>query len=118
MLENSFYSIISQQDNRFHVRLLPDCPVYQGHFPGRPVSPGVCSVQMVKELAEKLAGHSLFLSDLRQVRFRTLLTPATHPELDIVLNIEPQDNKTKLTATVGLADELFVELKATLDITD
>ena len=32
---------------RFSLELNPEHPVYEGHFPGNPVVPGVCQVQMI-----------------------------------------------------------------------
>ena len=33
----------------YRVSLNPDCEVYKGHFPGNPISPGVCGIQMIRE---------------------------------------------------------------------
>ena len=33
----------------FRVRLDASHPVYRGHFPGHPVLPGVCTLQLVRE---------------------------------------------------------------------
>ena len=43
-LKDSYYQIVREtvegREGRFRIRLLSDCPVYRGHFPGNPVSPG------------------------------------------------------------------------------
>ena len=111
MLENSFYKIISSAENHYTVALLPDCDVYRGHFPDEPISPGVCSVQMVKELMERQLGKSLMLTDIKQARFTTLITPVQHHTLDINLELTPADNSYTYRATVGQGDNVFVELK-------
>lgn len=118
MLENSFYKIIAAADNVYTVELLPSCPVYRGHFPGEPVSPGVCSIQMIKELTEKATGRRLLLSNLKQVRFRTLITPVTHSRLAVTLNATPADGRLALAATIAAGTDLCVELRAELDYKD
>ncbi|MGN1248330.1 MAG: hypothetical protein ACI4UO_07050 [Paludibacteraceae bacterium] len=45
-------SDITSEEGMFRVALNADCEVYQGHFPGEPVCPGVCNIQMIKECAE------------------------------------------------------------------
>lgn len=44
LLENNFYHVVGKSaDNQktvYTIELLPDCDVYRGHFPGRPVCPG------------------------------------------------------------------------------
>ena len=69
----------------YTVSLNPDCEVYRGHFPGSPVSPGVCNIQMIRECAQKeclclpeaatdrpgLVGSAvrLYIDEIRQCRF-------------------------------------------------
>ena len=77
MLMIDYYKIkdfLQKEDGTalFQVVLLSDCEVYEGHFPGEPVSPGVCNIQMIKECAEKIVGKTLLLSNLQQCRLTTL----------------------------------------------
>ena len=38
-------------DAVFGVALLPDCEgCYKGHFPGNPVSPGVCNIETIERV--------------------------------------------------------------------
>ena len=65
-LANNYYRILGtemQTDGSavFRIALLPDCDVYRGHFPGRPVCPGVCQVEMARQCAGRLAGHPLLI---------------------------------------------------------
>ena len=45
MLLGNYYRVdsIRKEDGEsiFDISLVPECPVYDGHFPGDPVSPGV-----------------------------------------------------------------------------
>jgi len=36
-----------------------DCDIFNGHFPGHPVVPGACMLQIVKEVLEKALETSL-----------------------------------------------------------
>ena len=36
----------------YEIRLNPSHPIYQAHFPGEPITPGVCIIQIAKELLE------------------------------------------------------------------
>lgn len=99
----------------FHIRLNPECTVYQGHFPGEPVSPGVCNIQMIKELAELVIGRPLFMSNLNLCRLTTLVTPQAHPTMMATLNIEEKEDTFKLRATLGKDEETYLELKAELN---
>ncbi|MCF6267947.1 MAG: hypothetical protein L3J57_15625 [Desulfuromusa sp.] len=59
--------------------LNPDCPVYDGHFPGNPITPGVLLVDAMTEAACRLKGNNcedkLQLVRLRDVVFQSLVFP-------------------------------------------
>ena len=93
MLIKDYYTIenVLKQDDgivRFNISLNADCPVYKGHFPGEPVSPGVCNIQMIKECAEQVAGKSLLLNNLQQCRLTTLVTPLAHPQVEVKILLD------------------------------
>ena len=50
MLRGILYEIVQADDLGATVRLLPESAVYAGHFPGYPITPGVCLVQIALEL--------------------------------------------------------------------
>ena len=119
MLIKDYYTIenVLKQDDgivRFDISLNADCPVYEGHFPGEPVSPGVCNIQMVKECTEQVAGKSLFLNNLQQCRLTTLVTPLAHPQVEVKILLEEKGEVYKLKATLGKGEESYLELKAEL----
>lgn len=118
MLIKDYYTIEGSATEEgahiFHIRLNPECAVYQGHFPGEPVSPGVCNIQMIKELAEQVAGRSLFMGNLQLCRLTTLVTPQNHPIMVATLTMEEKEGIYKLRATLGKGDETYLELKSEL----
>ena len=63
------------------VRLLPESPVYRGHFPGYPITPGVCLVEMAVELIAEMAGQPKTLVGARNIKF----TSPVMPEADTLL---------------------------------
>ena len=58
MLRGILYETVSIDTGGAVVRLLPDSPIYQGHFPGWPITPGVCLAQIALELMEEMAGQA------------------------------------------------------------
>ena len=96
------------------MRLLPECEVYKGHFPGYAVSPGVCNIEMLKECAEEAAGRALLLKEIKSCRLTTLVTPQTHPEAEVRITLTEEDEEYQLVATLGKGTEVYLSLKATL----
>ena len=118
MLIKNYYSIDSRTTDGdkeiFGISLHPDCDVYRGHFPGTPVSPGVCNIEMIKECAELTAGKKLFLKNLQQCRLKTLITPTEHPQLEMTIALTQDGTSYKLKATLGKGNDIYLDLKADL----
>ena len=111
-----YYSILSESTEGlsgiFAIRLNPDCKVYEGHFPGEPVSPGVCNIEMLLECAERVTGFPLRMAKLNRCRLTTLITPLTHAELELKIALTPKEERWVLNAEIGKGEENYMTLKA------
>ena len=106
MLLNYYYKITNQQTTDyatlFDVMLLPECEIYKGHFPGMPVAPGVCNIQMIKECVERIAGKPLLLESMMQCKFISMITPEQNVELQIrIESTEIENDRLKVSATIS-----------------
>ena len=116
MLLDYYYSIKEQRTEGetawFLVALNKDCDIYNGHFPGMPVAPGVCNIQMIKECTERMTGKQLLLSNISQCKLMTLITPQQHSELLVNIQLlEQTDTTIKIKATIGQNDQEYLVLK-------
>ncbi|MGZ3863730.1 MAG: 3-hydroxyacyl-ACP dehydratase [Bacteroidia bacterium] len=89
-LLNNFYTIVgttghSADPNAFEatIRLNEDHPVYDGHFPGSPVTPGVVLVQIIKEVLEKELNKKTFLSEGDNIKFLAPVIPGAQKSLTL-----------------------------------
>ena len=125
-LKNDFYSITKTQRTdkgvNFAVRFNADHFIYAAHFPGNPVTPGVCIAQIVKELTEELLQMSLFLMVAKNIKFTQVINPLQHPNVTFTLSIPQADEVGyKVSAVVESGSEVFAKLslqltKKSLDI--
>ena len=87
MLMNDFYRIeyIQREPNSVSCRIVfnDQHDIFKGHFPSQPVVPGVCMMQMVKELLEEQTDRNLWLRNAGQVKFLQLITPDIQPMINI-----------------------------------
>ena len=60
-----------------------DHPAYEGHFPGNPIVPGVCTIAIIKELLEKALEKKLVLKESKAVKFLGLINPAMSPKVTL-----------------------------------
>jgi 3-hydroxyacyl-[acyl-carrier-protein] dehydratase len=114
MLLKDFYKVISIEntaENNYLAMILinEDHEVFKGHFPGNPVMPGVCMMQIIKELTEQITASPLFMQSLSNVKFMALINPFITPELRLELDVSMTDtdlvkvkNVTYFNDTVAL----------------
>jgi len=75
-------------------------PIFEGHFPGQPVVPGACLLQMVKEILQTIKGDNIQLIKAHQLKFISLINPLENSILQIVLKYRNAENgQTTASAT-------------------
>ena len=120
LLENKFYRILSEERSeglsaKYHVAILSECDVYNGHFPGDPVCPGVCNIETIKECAILLSGEQLRYSTIKQCRLTALATPTVCPEVDVQVSLSPLGEGYSVQASIADDKQTYMILKAQLD---
>ena len=120
LLENKFYKVLSEERGeglsaKYHEAILPECNVYDGHFPGDPVCPGVCNIETIKECAILLCGEQLRYSTIKQCRLTALATPTVCPEVDVQVTLTPAGDSYSVQATIADAKQTYMILKGQLD---
>lgn len=66
---------------RASVRYDPAHPVFAGHFPGNPIVPGVCTLNMITDTLQQHVSAGLSLHSASNVKFLQLIRPDHRPEL-------------------------------------
>jgi 3-hydroxyacyl-[acyl-carrier-protein] dehydratase len=108
LLENKYYKVLRAREEGegkavYHIAILPDCNVYNGHFPGNPVCPGVCNIQTIKECASLLIGKELRISSIKQCLFTAIASPTVCPEVDV--EVEVKEAGESYTIVASISDE-------------
>ena len=112
-LKDTLYRIDSRYGGLFEITMLEGHPVYEGHFPGNAVTPGVLTVAMVRECASLEAGRQLVLSAIKNCRFTAMIRPAER--LIMHLKLSQLVDGYQLAATItGPGGDERLQLDATL----
>lgn len=101
MLIEGFYTVTakeetSAQDILVTIQLHKEHPVFDGHFPGNPVTPGVCMIQIIKEIVQEHLDTELFLKRISNVKFTALINPYINSELLLEISIIQTDDIVKV----------------------
>lgn len=96
MLQGDFFTISSIEKEgdsaKAVVELDPTHSIFKGHFPGQPVVPGACLLQMVKEIMQTITGSKMQLVKAHQLKFISLIDPTQHNILQMMLTHTHSDN--------------------------
>lgn len=115
ILKDQLYTIVRQTETEnstvFSVVLNPECFIYKAHFPGNPITPGVCIIQTACELLGELEGRKLEVAEIKNVKFLNILSPVSNKNVEFVFNsIDHEDNKAKAKVDVKEGEELFTSI--------
>lgn len=116
MVLKNFYKILSEEkisDSKHNITILVNekHEIFKGHFPGNPIMPGVCMIQIIKELTEKITQKTLMIQTLSNVKFMALINPENNPELRLELDITiTEDDLVKVKNTTYFNDTVALKL--------
>lgn len=123
LLKDTFYVVdhvekIDAYNAVFALSLVKDCEVYKGHFPHKPVCPGVCNVETIRECAEMLTEQDLKISTIKQCRLTAVAAPDVCPKVDVTIALTPNEDKSAYVIQAKIADATtsYMELKGELKI--
>lgn len=117
-LKNKLYTIADRQHEggttRFSLNLNAGHEIYGAHFPGEPVTPGVCLVQMAGELLEECLGRKLQLKKAVNVKFLSPVSPVMTPSVRFTVTPAPADAEGLIHSSVRVEYDSRVMAKMSL----
>ena len=113
-LLNNLY-VISERETtsfcaRYGVCLDEKSFIYKVHFPDEPITPGVCIIQIAKELLEDYEQKNYTIKNIKNVKFLNVISPVTTPHITYVLDkiVVDEANKTCHLQVQVLAEEALL----------
>ena len=114
----SLFSIISEESTTGSVSAIlginKDHGIFKGHFPGQPVVPGVCMLQVAKELTERHIKKTMQVVEASNIKFLSVMNPLEVDRVDATVLIHEHDVDVEINATLFSGPAVYFKLKATL----
>lgn len=118
MLLNDFFYIkqLDRVDNTVKASLSINKThkIFEGHFPSIPIVPGVCMMQMMKEIMEKHVNKRLIIRTGDNVKFLSVINPTENSEVEATIQYEEGEEGIKINATLFAGATIFFKLKGIL----
>ena len=116
-LTDGFFIIdtINDTESGFEVGVItnPEHPIYKAHFPGNPITPGVCIIQTAGELLEKKLNRKVYLKTVKNVKFLSVIIPEKDKKIRYSFsNLTEEENSCKVQVVVS--DDAAVYAKISL----
>lgn len=118
-LKNNLYIIKSSDvENRsFLIELLANSIIYKAHFPGHPITPGVCIVQIATELLQEFLHKNLVLKTIANAKFLSIINPEDDKEIIFnikKLTIDETENNVSVSMIVqDQSDKIYSKISLT-----
>jgi len=116
MLLNSFFYITSLTSKNgrtiAEIRVDPLHPIFEGHFPGQPVVPGVCMIEILKEVLQLVDEKKYRLETASVIKFLTMFSPLEFTTATLVISSEEtEDQKKNVVASLEFEQHVFLKFK-------
>ncbi|MBR6249969.1 MAG: hypothetical protein IKR17_02100 [Bacteroidales bacterium] len=109
-----FYNIISNSsDGNRHsyvVKINANHRVFEGHFPGNPIVPGVMSLMMIRECAERQLGRTTHFAYIKDVKYIQAIVP-NGEAINVCFDLDDNNLSGEVSSTSGTS---LLKIKATL----
>lgn len=122
MLKNDFYKINSLEIStdrctaNAKVELNREHEIFKGHFPEIPVVPGVCTIQMIKEILCELAKENIMLIHGNMIKLHNPINPDNNLFLNIDLTIKYESDIIQISAEVYFESLKFCSFRGEFKI--
>jgi 3-hydroxyacyl-[acyl-carrier-protein] dehydratase len=120
LIENNFYTIesFSNEEGLTNATIAINAShkIFEGHFPGSPVVPGVCMVQIVKELLEKALSKETSLTKADNIKFLAIINPVENNIANVEVKYKANESVIDVNATINNTSATNFKMKAQFKI--
>lgn len=107
---NDFYTLygFESANSTLHCTITynPEHRIFEGHFPGNPIVPGVCTMQMIGEMLHRALSIPVILKEASSIKYLQLITPDMQPLVSITWTLREEVYNVSATLKDG-AQPLF-----------
>lgn len=118
MLLNNLYTYDHLDGNsiaslKFRIHIRSGHEIFKGHFPGNPITPGVCQMEMVKEIFGDYLGQKLFFNSISNMKFIAIWVPDESQPVHLNLTATSDGETYKINASISTNEEVYFKMRGT-----
>jgi 3-hydroxyacyl-[acyl-carrier-protein] dehydratase len=105
------YPIAEADIVKADITLNPLHQIFEAHFPGRPILPGVYMMQMVKEVVEVWTDKKIRLVLGQDLKFLSVINPEENTMVQLEIKISTEGEKIRVVAQLLSNAVVFFKFK-------
>ena len=113
-LRDSLYRILERREEnggvRYDIELDSGHVIFQAHFPGEPITPGACIIQINKELVEDMLGREMEIRKVKNVKFLSVISPVETPVVSVYIELRVKNEVGRVKSEVRCGDKVKVKM--------
>lgn len=118
MLLGDFFLLIHEEQTNDTIKVIlqfnKNHKIFKGHFPGQPVVPGVCMLQIIKEIIEKSIATKFILRSARSIKFLAVINPEVQNEVEARIQFRKDETENLyIDASLLSGTTFFFKLNGT-----
>ena len=118
-LLSDFFEIIYQEEQenclKTTVKINAQHRIFEGHFPNRPITPGVCIMQMTKEILMRKFNQPFQMSHGDTIKFMNPIDPRINEIVTFEVNYKEVENLFSVQTIVKHELTIFCKFNARYD---
>lgn len=119
LLKDSLFTIVEMKQEPGHaeveIQLDINHPIYTGHFPDNPITPGVCLLQIAIELFSMQVGKAMTMKASKSIKFVNIVRPNQCSRVSYLLDWEQTESDLyNVKVVVRNAENLFCKFSLRL----
>jgi 3-hydroxyacyl-[acyl-carrier-protein] dehydratase len=115
MLKDSLFKVttLTRQEGSItaEIEINKDNGIFDGHFPGQPVLPGACMLQIVKEILEEAFSTNITLQKADQIKFLSIIDPQINSILQVTISYTYTENNVGVIVGIKSNTDVCFKLK-------
>ena len=119
-LLNDFFEIIGQEEteNTLNTTIIirANHRIFEGHFPDRPITPGVCIMQIAKEILMQRTQHNLLMVESSNIKFLKPIDPRENDIIVVSISYLSKITHIPIVVTVGYDTNIFCKFQALYNV--
>ncbi len=101
---------------KFKVSINASHEIFEGHFPGNPITPGVCQMEMLKEILSDHLAVNLFFNSISDMKFISIWEPKESEAVFMDVALKLSEDVYNINAKIYKDSIVYFKLKGSANV--